>query len=315
MRRRHSLTALRAFEAAARAGSFAGAADELFVTRPAISKQIRLLEENLGCALFERGPGTATLTPLGEELYAGLLQSFDLMSETMDRVRARATGHEALRVLVEHDFASSWLAGSIGKFLVKHSGISVEVVAERNGAMRLDEDYDFRIFYGDPTECETEILKGRELCRWIDLPLCAPGYLQSLADEPETRLANAHLLHDRSTQLWSEWSSAAELATDVDIEAGTVFNETSLCLSAAMAGAGIAIGDSFLAFEPLKKGTLVPPFSRGVRSREAYMLYRRANVRSSAAQEAFEDWIVAALDEYTDEVERLLSCMDVRIAS
>jgi DNA-binding transcriptional LysR family regulator len=100
---------------------------------------------------------------------------------------------------------------------------------------------------------------------------------------------------------------------EVDLEAGTVFNETSLCLSAAMAGAGIAIGDSFLAFEPLKKGTLVPPFPQGVRSHEAYMLYRRANVGRSTAQETFESWIIEALDDYTKEVEQLLSCMDVRI--
>jgi DNA-binding transcriptional LysR family regulator len=94
-----------------------------------------------------------------------------------------------------------------------------------------------------------------------------------------------------------------------------VFNETSLCLSAAMAGAGIAIGDSFLAFERLREGTLVPPFPWGIRSREAYVIYRRANAESSAAERAFEDWIIRSLAAYVEDVEQLFSRMDVQIAS
>lgn len=315
MRHRHPLTALRSFEAAARTGSFASAADELCVTRPAISKQIRLLEEDLGCTLFDRSRGVATLTALGDELYAGLVQSFDLISETMARVRTRAMGRESLRVLVEHDFASSWLASGIGSFLVSHPGVSVEIVAEQNGNMRLDEDYDFRIFYVDPTEPEPGNLVAHELCRWIDLPLCAPEYLPASDEDPETRLREAHLLHDRSAKPWQEWLDAAGLPVAMDAEQGTMFNETALCLSAAAAGAGIAIGDSFLAFEPLRQGTLVPPFAYGLRSEEAYMLYRRANVEQSHAEQAFEAWLVEAMTDYIETVERFLVGMDVRIVS
>lgn len=313
MRRRHPFTALRAFEAAARTGSFAGAANELFVTRPAISKQIRLLEEDLGCALFNRTRAGAVLTELGKELYTGLVQSFDLVSETMDRVRSHARGVDTLRILVEHDFASSWLAGAIGHFLVSHPGISVDIVAEQNGVLRMDEDYNYRIFYGKPTDADTELLEGLELCRWIDLPLCAPNYLQSPKSNPEVVLAEAHLLHDRTWKPWSDWLSAVGIEDKVDIENGTVFNETSLCLSAAIARTGIAIGDSFLAFGHIRDRTLVPPFPLGLRSQDAYMLYRRRNIQRSAAERAFESWIVAALSHYMNKVEALLAQLDVEI--
>lgn len=315
MRRRHPFTALRAFEAAARTGSFAGAAGELFVTRPAISKQIRLLEEDLGCTLFDRTHTGAVLTELGKELYAGLTQSFDLVSETMDRVRSHARGVDTLRILVEHDFASSWLAGAIGHFLVTHPGISVDIVAEQNGVLRMDEDYNYRIFYNDPADTDTEMLQGRELCRWIDLPLCAPDYLQSPERSPEVVLVNAHLLHDRTWKPWSDWLGAVGIEDKVDIENGTVFNETSLCLSAAMARTGIAIGDSFLAFEHIRDGTLVPPFPLGLRSQDAYMLYRRRNIEQSQSERAFESWIVTALSDYMNKVERLLARLDVEIMS
>lgn len=314
MRQRYSLTALRAFEAAARTGSFAAAAEELFVTRPAISKQIRLLEENLGCTLFGRAHGSVTLTELGADLYAGVTQSFDLISETMDRVRSRGVSGDSLRILVEHDFASSWLAGTIGRFLVDHPGISIDIVAKRNGVLRMDEDFNFRIFYADPSVADTDTpLERRELCRWIDLPLCAPDYIDTnLA--PETVLSRAHLLHDRNAQPWSDWLRAAGVEYDVDPNNGTVFNETSLGLSAAIAHAGIVIGDSFLALQHIRDGMLVPPFPLGLRSRDAYMLCRRLGREHSPAERAFEDWIQQALSSYMAEVEGLLAWMNVRIA-
>jgi DNA-binding transcriptional LysR family regulator len=308
---------LRAFEAAARTGSFAGAAEELSVTRPAVSKQIRVLEDQLGCELFERTHGSTTLTVSGTDLYAGLAQSFDLISETVDRVRGRAAGRDTLRLLVEQDFASAWLAGTIGRFLVDHPGVSVDVVAERNDVLRMDEDYNYRIVYANPDEPggNLQMLEGRELCRWVDFPLCAPDYLQAPAESPATVLAEAHLLHDRTARPWRDWLEGADIREEVGLEHGTVFNETSLCLSAAMAHAGIAIGDTFLAFPHLREGTLVPPFPLGLRSSEAYMLYRRPGVERSPAERAFEEWLVGAVGTYTDELERFLSRMAVRIAT
>jgi DNA-binding transcriptional LysR family regulator len=79
MRKWRSLTALRAYEATARSGSVSTAATELNVTRPAISKQIALLEQDIGCALFERTGNRIRLTDAGQELYLGLKQAFDLI--------------------------------------------------------------------------------------------------------------------------------------------------------------------------------------------------------------------------------------------
>ncbi|HEY4164561.1 MAG TPA: LysR family transcriptional regulator, partial [Dongiaceae bacterium] len=246
MRRRYSLTALRAFEVAARTGSFTAAATELSVTRPAVSKQVRQLEVELGCALFERkGDGLAP-TPAGRELFTGLTQSFDLIALTLDRLRARSTLAGRVRVLVERDFASSWLAEHVGQFLLDSNGAAVEIVTESNGILRMDEDYSYRIFYGTAAPADGR-LEGRELCRWIDLPLCTADYARAMRHK-DRAFDHAHLLHDRSHEPWTVWFESAGYAGEVDAGSGTVFSETSLCLSAALAGSGIVIGDTFLAF-------------------------------------------------------------------
>jgi LysR family glycine cleavage system transcriptional activator/LysR family transcriptional regulator of beta-lactamase len=313
MRRLYSLTALRAFEAAARTGSFTAAAGELSVTRPAVSKQVRQLEEDLGCPLFDRrGDGLAP-TSAGRELFTGLTQSFDLIALTLDRLRSRSALAGRVRVLVERDFASAWLAGHVGQFLLDSNGAAVEIVAERNGIFHMDEDYSYRIFYGRAAAPVDDRLEGRELCRWVDLPLCTADYAQAMGCRKDRAFDEAHLLHDRSHEPWTAWFESAGYAGKVDAGSGTVFNETSLCLSAALAGSGIVIGDTFLAFRHIEAGMLVSPFSLGVRSREAYFLYRRKGAGSTPAERAFEQWILAALETHAVKVAQLLSRLGIDV--
>jgi LysR family glycine cleavage system transcriptional activator/LysR family transcriptional regulator of beta-lactamase len=313
MRRRFSLTALRAFEAAARTGSFSAAAGELSVTRPAVSKQVRQLEEELGCPLFDRRGNGLAATLAGRELFIGLTQSFDLIALTLDRLSGRSARAGRVRVLVERDFASAWLAEHVGQFLLDSNGAAVEIVAERNGVFHMDEDYSYRIFYGGTAAPVDDRLEKRELCRWVDLPLCTADYARAIRRRKDRALDEAHLLHDRSHAPWIAWLESAGDAERAGAVSGTVFNETSLCLSAALAGSGIAIGDTFLAFRHIETGMLIPPFSLGVRSREAYFLYRRKDAGSTPAERAFEQWILAALGSHEVMAANLLSRLGVDV--
>ncbi len=83
------LNGLRAFEAAARSGSFAAAADELSVTPAAVSRMVRLLEERLGLALFQRKANKLALTPAGRAYHGGLTQIFDALANLTNQVTAR----------------------------------------------------------------------------------------------------------------------------------------------------------------------------------------------------------------------------------
>ena len=311
MRKLRSLTSLRAFEAVARNCSVSAAAAELNVTRPAISKQVALLERDLACQLLHRDGNRISLTAAGEELQAGLRQAFDLISTSVESLARRTAQGERVRVLVCRDFASSWLAGQVGTFLVGNPGISVEITAERNGNFRLGEDFDFRIFYGPERPVVPTGLGQSELCRWIDMPVCAPGFADHYLRSGKS-LAEAPQLVDANYDIWTDWCAYAGLEPG-PARQRTLFNETNLCMSAAAAGSGIAIGDSFLNMPLIRQGQLTVPFKVGLLSAQTYSLYSPQMPGPSKAARRFEDWLRAAIKTYQSTILRALSPLGIRV--
>ncbi|MFT6371957.1 MAG: LysR family glycine cleavage system transcriptional activator [Gammaproteobacteria bacterium] len=296
---------MRAFEAVARNQSFTIASRELNVTRPAISKQVKLLEEALGNKLIKRAERNFQLTEIGAELYLGLNQAFDQISATVERVVGKVYSANGIKILVERDFASSWLAGIIGDFLIKNPGISVEITAEINGQFHMEADFNYRIFYGLHGNHRQGSLEEIKLCHWIDLPLCAPSYAkehitnQKFADK-------TNFLLDKNYNPWKDWFELTGYKDPGNVESGTVFNETTLCLSAAIAGSGITIGDSFLALSLIQAGDLIMPFKYGIKSEETYSIFRTRKVKLSSAEKIFEDWLFSTIKNYQKKVDQYL---------
>ena len=312
MRKWRSLTALRAYEATARSGSVSTAATELNVTRPAISKQIALLEQDIGCALFERTGNRIRLTDAGQELYLGLKQAFDLIASTAESVARRSGQGQRVRVLVCRDFASGWLAAQVGAFLVANPGISVEITAEKNGNFRQAEDFDFRIFYGMQGQHRNGSLKESELCRWIDIPVCT----QEFADRylrPGQCVAEAPYLVDNNYDVWEEWCRYAGFDPGGALLHRTLFNETTMCVSVAASGGGLTIGDSFLTLPLVRLGELTVPFSTGVVSAQTYSVFSSDNVGRLAAANRFEQWLRSCVLKYQSTVLEQLALRGVRV--
>ncbi len=312
MRKWRSLTALRACEAVARAGSVSAAAAELHVTRAAISKQIALLELDMRCALFERTGNRIRLTEEGQMLYAGLKQAFDLISSTAESVARRAGQGERVRVLVCRDFASGWLATQVGAFLVSNPGISVEITAEKNGNFRQAEDFDFRIFYGMYGQHLSGSLNECELCSWIDMPVCT----QAFADRhlrPGQRVAEAPYLVDQNYDVWEEWCQYSGFIPGGERLHRTVFNETTLCVSVAASGGGLTIGDSFLTLPLVRLGELIVPFDAGVVSAQTYSLFSSESVGRSKAAIRFEQWLRSSVLTYQSTVRQQLARRGIRV--
>ena len=311
MRKWRSLTALRAVEAVARHGSMSAAALELNVTRPAISKQIALLERDLACQLFHRDGNRITLTTAGAELQAGLRQAFDLISTTTESVARRATQGERVRVLACRDFASSWLAGQVGSFLVGNPGISVEITADRNGNFRMSEDFDFRIFYGPDRAAAPPGLLQTELCRWVDMPVCAPDFAARWLEASKS-LAEAPQLVDANYDIWEDWCLHAGFDPGAARQR-TLFNETNLCMSAAASGVGIAIGDSFLNMPLIRQGQLIAPFKAGLVSEQTYALFTPLERGQDKAARRFELWLRQAVSTYQSTILEELSGLGIRV--
>ena len=123
-----SLNALKAFWAAARHGSFVGAADELHVTASAVSLQVRQLEQELGQKLFERTPRGLALTGYAGSILPGISNDFQLLQDTL--ITSKETDAlSTLSVSVAPSFATKWLMPRLDRFCSQHPDIDVRVVA------------------------------------------------------------------------------------------------------------------------------------------------------------------------------------------
>lgn len=302
-----SLTALRAFEAAARHSSIQRASEELCVTRTAVSRQVALLEEELSTPLFVRLHRSVRLTDEGRALYESVHDAFLQISRTT----ARYGGVQRARRLVvniDPDIASLWLVPLLGSFTVDNPDITVEISTSPTLNKAQDRDYDCAIHFSrrPPPEMEANLLVNL-----VDFPVCQPPADASAAMPWKPgAIAGQTLLHDRSTDAWKRWLTAAG-QTDIDWSKGPVFNETSLCLEAAAAGQGIAIGDNLLALRHIEQGRLVAPFRTAVVCPDSYYFLLPPMKSGQEAVTRFRDWIIDRTEHHEQQRANALVAMDV----
>lgn len=261
-RRLPPLNALRAFEAAARHGSFTLAADELAVTPAAVSHQVKALEEYLGHRLFRRFTRGLALTDQGRAYLPGLTDGLDRLAEATEALAGRRL-EGRLTVSVIPSFAARWLVPRLGDFYSRFPQIDVVVEAEFRSVDFARENVDIGIRYGRGRYpgLHVEPLLKEDL-----YPVCSPGLLNRSAPLKELAdLRHYVLLHDStvaSEEVWVAWTPWLKLAgiTDIDVQRGPRFSDTAMLLLAAIAGHGVAIGRSALMGDDLRAGSLVRPF-------------------------------------------------------
>jgi len=281
------LTALRAFEAAARLLSFTRAADELAVTQAAVSHQIKGLEEWLGVLLFQRMPRRLVLTEAGRELLSSVRDAFDRIEAAVSRTR-RNDGSGPLTVTVVPSFAAKWLVPRLGRFQAAHPDIEVRIAADAR-LTQFDDGVDLAIRAGrghwPGLVCER--LLDEEL-----FPVCSPRLLAGPMPLSEPADLRHHtLLHDDFEHDWRMWLQAAG-ATGIDWRRGPRFSDSSMVVQAAVEGQGVALARSALAHEDLKAGRLVRPFRIDIASDLAYYIVCPAAHVGRHKVRAFRDWLM-----------------------
>lgn len=284
------LTALKAFEAAARRLNITRAAEELSVTPGAISQQIRILEQHAGAPLFHREGRQIALTELGAELYPLLHDGFDYLKRAGDLIY-RPNRRHALAISVPPSFASKWLAPRIARFSAAHPEIEVWMSAD----MRLADvgggrvDVAIRYGRGDYSGVRSERLLSADV-----IPVCSPTLLSRLKKPAD--LAHEVLIHLRPSELeeprpdWPTWLAARKL-TEIDAGSGPRFDQTALAIEAAAHGQGVALAPYAFVAEDLASGRLAAPFADGALTTPLayHVLTRRSGVSEPAR--AFVKWI------------------------
>jgi DNA-binding transcriptional LysR family regulator len=283
MRRLPSLNGLRAFEAAARHGSFTQAGVELGVSQAAVSRLVRLLEARLRVRLFERRPNGLTLTPAGRAFQPGLTKAFDDIARLAADVVAVRPGR-VLTVGVGPTFAIRWLIPRLGDFHRAHPGIEVRLTTG-GAVVALNDDWTCGVQLGDGDwpGYVAEPLFSAEM-----FPVCTPALAGRLRRPVD--LTSATLLDvAHSPEDWTQWLAAAGLAS---LGArGPSFGTYAMALQAALDGVGVAMGLRPYVVDDLAAGRLVQPFPLAVPKRRAwYIAYRRERAEE-AGLVAFRTWL------------------------
>lgn len=291
MRNLPPLNALRAFEAAARHGSFQAAAEELHVTPTAVSHQIRHLEDFLGCQLFIRRPRPIRLTRAGQQLFPALRDGFDRIGSAVAAVRAPA-GSGPLIVSTTPAFASRWLIPRLDTLRDACGGHHLAVEASEVVVDLRAGDADFAIRYARSPDPDLEC---RALFSDRYLPVCSPALLRDggFPISPAA-LASYPLIHfrwkrdDPEAPTWQRWIAHARQRFPAekmpDPDAGIRFSEESHAIEAAILGQGIALLSDLLVRRELESGMLVKVLDLPIDGLTFYAVYppdapRRETIR------------------------------------
>ncbi|ETR76061.1 LysR family transcriptional regulator [Afipia sp. P52-10] len=284
MRKLPFLNGAKAFEAAARMGSFAKAADELHVTPAAISRLVQLLEARIGVSLFERRANRLVPTPAGRAYQAGLTPLFDALANLTAQVSAMA-GARVLTVGVGPTFAIRWLIPRLAEF--QRAAPDIEVRFATGGAAApFSDDWTCGITLGDG---EWPGFASERLFAADLTPVCAPAIARKLK-RPEDLRAATLLRVRHAREDWPRWIKAAGLSK-MPVK-GPEFEFYGYALQAALDGVGVAMGISPYIDDDLRAGRLVAPFQVSVsKGKHWYLIYRDAR-RGEPGFTAFRAWLI-----------------------
>lgn len=289
------LTALRAFDAAARHMSFAKAAEELRVTPAALSFQIKSLEEHLGRPLFRRLNRAVELTEAGRTLAPGAADGFATLQAAWQATR-RQGNDTSLTVTAGPALTAKWLAPRLYDFARTHPEIDLKFSATLRimDLERDDVDVAIRFGYG-PDEGLYSVPVRKEWLTPVMTPELAERY-----PTPES-LKDAPLIHDDSIAFlrprcdWPTWFQAVGI--DFTPEHGAQFSNADHAIDAAVAGVGVVLGRRAMILKDMTEGRLIAPFKVAIETRGQFRFLCLPGAENRPQIAAFRDWFVAEIEK------------------
>lgn len=285
-----SLNAIRVFDAAARHLNFSRAADELSVTQSAVSRQIKLLEGQLGQALFARSGPVLCLTPAGALYQAKVAEALTVLRRGTAELR-RAAASPALTVSVLPSFASKWLVPRLSEFEREHPNVELRLAASYGVVdFTTDVDVDVAIRLGRGGWANVHATRLTALSVF---PVCSPAAARRL-HKPADMLRERLLTDDSIYDEWSRWFDKAGVEyrpTDT-----RHFSDDIMLLQAAIAGQGITLARVVIAQDELDSGRLVRPFETSILSAFQYHLVCPPERLAEPNIQALLAWLQRALN-------------------
>ncbi|MBM0108074.1 LysR family transcriptional regulator [Steroidobacter sp. S1-65] len=298
-----SLVSIRAFEAAARHGSFAKAAHELDTTAASVSYHVRQLEKQVGVTLFHRHPHKVELTGPGELIAKEAMSAFAALRASF--INAVNLDQSRLSITALPTFGTSWLTPRLGRFRARHPDIQFELELSAEAQDLTAGRFDAAVRNGHG---RWPGLRVNRLFPSIFMPLCAPGLKAAAAKLADPRGAMDVPLLGR-TDWWTLWyrSLGFEQVPALD-SIKTHLTVEYLDITQAMAGHGVAIGSPILFRNELDAGRLVPAHDLVATDGRAFWFTVPVARQDSRKIVQFRDWIseeaAAARDAAADYIRR-----------
>ncbi|WP_292949338.1 MULTISPECIES: LysR substrate-binding domain-containing protein [unclassified Neptuniibacter] len=313
MSRDPSLNGMIYFEAVARHGKVARAAEELNVSPSAVSQQLKLLEEMLGVGLFKRDKRQLSLTLEGERLFMACSSAFGILKNAR-RVISRKRNSHQLIVKVIPSFAVRWLGPRLHSFIEQYPEWDLRIDATPDPTNFDREVVDFDIRYG-PSDWPG--LYCLPVLHDYVLPMCSPEYreyLFSLGSTMEAQLQEARLVDSVKAMLqWEAWLARQRLSRNSNVPA-LRFDRSSMAIQQAVNGVGLVLESTTLAIDELRSGKLVPAFPEaGSIKLPAYWVVSPSRHQSRKLYQLFTAWLQEEAKVHQEVVLTTLASLDVPV--
>jgi LysR family glycine cleavage system transcriptional activator len=290
MARLPALDLLRTFVLAATHLNVSRTASALFLTPSAISRQLKLLEEQMQVPLFERTNRGLSLTDKGQEFYAQIREP---MAQILGATTALMPESERLTLLVDAAFAHTWLVKRLAQFKRHSPGIELDLrlggSLDNLTGLPLQAGIDVQIVYGSPPWSG---FHSEALLQFREFPVCSPTLLQGASPLRSPADLPLHtMIHEGERSTWRRWLRAAK-AQQFESEHSIVAHDSLTCLSMAIAGQGVAIGDNLTCADYLESGQLVKPFIQELRLDETFHLVLSKEKDQWDSVQNFRNWLL-----------------------
>src|SRR5215469_16331344 len=284
---------IQGFEAAARNLSFTKAAEELFITQSAVSRQVKALEDHLGVTLFERRQRALALTESGHALYRVATDVLERLQAATDQLRASGRARQ-LSLTTTTGFASLWLIPRLQRFTSLNPDVDVRISAT-TAVINLERSLvDLAIRYCRPEDVPERAIRlfGEEV-----VVVCSPSLLRDRSrplKQPRD-LKHHVLLHFdyAGAQFldWGTWLSSLGIG-DLKPAGALHFSQYEQIIQAAISGQGVALGRQPLVNDLMQSGALVAPFRKALVGSRAYFIVESEHAAAKPHVRQFSAWLL-----------------------
>ncbi|MEL0612157.1 LysR substrate-binding domain-containing protein [Marinomonas arenicola] len=295
------LGALQAFEAAAESGSFAKAAEKLFVTPAAISQKIRGLEEQLDTVLFERSKQGVSLTRVGQSYLIFIQEGLEKIRLGQQQIK-QFSNLEVITITTFPSIAAKWLMPQVLSWMDSHPTIEIRVEASHSKVDFSRSASDICLCFGNQ---DYPALNNDRLFNDTVSLVASPRLLTTLTDTNNLdaifQLPMIHIdwgSHNQNLPNWEDWLKAAGLSIKTT-RGGPHFNLSSMAIEAAVQGKGLLLGQDVLINDELKSGRLVKLSEVSLPLGQAYYLAYPERTLDNPNAALFIEWIKQKAKELT----------------